>query len=196
MNDASPNSLTFLPRELPGLVLVKPRVHRDARGFFLETYNARAYEEGGIDVSFVQDNLSQSKSGTIRGLHAQLNHPQGKLVSVTEGEIFDVAVDIRPSSPTYGQWDGVRLSAERFEQFYIPPGFAHGFCVLSPHAKVSYKVTDFYNASDEIVIAWNDPALGIQWPVTDPILSERDRQAPMLSEHLDRLSKAPASTPA
>ncbi|MEE2752097.1 MAG: dTDP-4-dehydrorhamnose 3,5-epimerase [Myxococcota bacterium] len=196
MADASLNPLTFSPRPIPGLVLITPRVHRDPRGFFLETYNASAYGEKGLKASFVQDNFSQSTFGTIRGLHAQLTHPQGKLISVTEGEIFDVAVDIRVGSPTYGQWDGVRLSAESFQQFYIPPGFAHGFCVLSPQAKVAYKVTDFYDASDELVIAWNDPDLGIEWPVTEPILSERDRQAPRLSEHRARLSaQQPDTTP-
>jgi len=174
--------------------LITPRVHRDARGFFLETYNARAYQDGGIEASFVQDNFSLSTFGTIRGLHAQLTQPQGKLISVAEGEIFDVAVDIRVGSPTYGQWDGVHLRADSFQQFYIPPGFAHGFCVLSPQAKVAYKVTDFYDASDEVVIAWNDPDLGIQWPVTEPTLSERDRQAPRLAEHQVRLSTQQANT--
>ena len=167
--------MRFVPTALPDVILVEPDVYKDDRGFFLETYHERKYAEGGIAGPFVQDNHSRSVQGTLRGLHAQIRRPQGKLVRAVEGEMFDVAVDIRPGSPTFGRWVGVRLSGENFRQLYVPPGFAHGFCVLSPFAQVEYKCTDLYDPADEIGIAWNDPALGIAWPIMDPILSTRDQ---------------------
>ena len=168
--------------ELPEILIVEPEVFEDERGFFLETYHARKYAEAGIRAVFVQDNHSRSRRRTLRGLHAQGRHPQGKLVRVTQGEIFDVAVDIRPRSATFGRWVGMRLSAQSFRQAYIPPGFAHGFCVLSESAEVVYKCTEFHDPSDEIGIVWNDPAIGIAWPVAEPILSDKDRRAPRLAE--------------
>jgi dTDP-4-dehydrorhamnose 3,5-epimerase len=178
----------FRPTELPEVILVEPDVHRDQRGFFLETYHAKKYAEGGIAGPFVQDNHSRSVKGTLRGLHAQLRHPQGKLVRAVEGEMFDVAVDIRPSSPTFARWVGVRLSGENFRQLYIPPGFAHGFCVLSDVVHVEYKCTDFYRPEDEIGVAWDDPEIGIAWPVTDPVISGKDRALPRLRDLRERLA--------
>ena len=157
-------------------------MHRDARGFFLETYNARRYAAGGITGPFVQDNHSRSARGTLRGLHAQVQRPQGKLVRVVEGEIYDVALDIRRGSPAFGRWVGMRISGEDFRQLWIPPGFAHGFCVLSEVAHVEYKCTELYDASDEVSIAWNDPDIGIDWPVTDPVVSAKDARAPRLRD--------------
>ncbi|MBX7219862.1 MAG: dTDP-4-dehydrorhamnose 3,5-epimerase [Blastocatellia bacterium] len=180
--------MKFLPTELPEVIIIEPVVFRDTRGFFLETYQARKYREGGIDVTFVQDNHSRSSRGTLRGLHAQRTKPQGKLVRVIQGEIYDVAVDIRPHSPTFGRWVGLTLSAENFLQVFVPPGFAHGFCVVSETAEVEYKCTDFYNPGDEIGICWNDPALAIPWPVTEPILSTKDANHPCLSELIETLS--------
>jgi dTDP-4-dehydrorhamnose 3,5-epimerase len=162
-------------------------VHRDARGFFLETYNARKYAAGGITGPFVQDNHSRSARGTLRGLHAQVKRPQGKLVRVVEGEIYDVALDIRRGSPAFGRWIGMRISGEDFRQLWIPPGFAHGFCVLSEVAHVEYKCTELYDAADEIAIQWSDPDLGIAWPIRDPIVSARDSRAPRLREIKDKL---------
>ena len=174
--------MRFRPTELPDVILVEPDVHRDQRGFFLETYHARKYAEGGVPGPFVQDNHSRSVQGTLRGLHAQREHPQGKLVRAVEGEMFDVAVDIRPSSPTFGRWVGVRLSGENFRQLYIPPGFAHGFCVLSEVVHVEYKCTDFYRPEDEIGIAWDDPEIGITWPLSEPVISAKDRALPRLRD--------------
>ena len=175
--------MKFQPTEtLPDVVLIDPVVHSDERGFFLECYHAEKFAKGGIEVAFVQDNHSLSARGTLRGLHAQRESPQGKLVRAIEGEIFDVAVDIRPRSPTFGKWISAVLSAENFKLIYVPPGFAHGFCVLSERAQVQYKCTDLYRPDDEIVVAWNDPDIGIDWPVEDPTLSTRDRQAPRLAE--------------
>ena len=170
------------PGELSGLVVIDLKVFGDARGFFLETWNARLYRECGLDAQFVQDNLSFSRRGTLRGLHFQNPTRQGKLVSVLQGEVFDVAVDIRRSSPTFGRWHGVTLSGEDKRQFYIPPGFAHGFLVLSETAMFHYKCTDFYSPQDELAIRWDDPALGIQWPVKEPLLSEKDGKAPLLQD--------------
>jgi dTDP-4-dehydrorhamnose 3,5-epimerase len=171
-----------VPTELPGVVVIEPEIHRDGRGFFLETYHAGKYRASGIDLAFVQDNHSRSVGGTVRGLHLQIRRPQGKLIRVIEGEIYDVAVDVRRGSPTFGRWVGVTLSAETFRQCYIPPGFAHGFAVASPLAQVEYKCTDLYDPTDEIGIAWNDPSIGVQWPAAAPILSERDRRNPTLAE--------------
>jgi dTDP-4-dehydrorhamnose 3,5-epimerase len=176
-----------LPTEIPGVVLIEPTVHRDARGFFLESYNSVRYREHGIDAVFVQDNHSRSAGGTVRGLHAQRLHPQGKLVRVLRGEVWDVAVDIRRGSPTFGRWVGFVLSGDNFRQLWIPPGFAHGFCVLSETVHVEYKCTDFYDPVDEIAVAWNDPAIGIAWPVREPILSARDARARRLADVADHL---------
>lgn len=172
---------------LPGVLLIEPDVHEDGRGFFLETYHAERYREHGIVGPFVQDNHSRSIGGSLRGLHLQLKRPQGKLIRVIEGEIFDVAVDVRRGSPTFGRWVGVRLSSANFTQCFVPPGFAHGFCALSPIAQVEYKCTEVYDPASEIGIAWNDPAIGIAWPVDEPILSPRDRRHPTLEAVTHRL---------
>ena len=177
------------PTAVPGVLIVEPDIHRDGRGFFLETYHADRYREHGIAGPFVQDNHSRSVVGTLRGLHLQLRRPQGKLIRVIEGEIFDVAVDVRRGSPTFGRWVGVTLTAENLKQIYVPPGFAHGFAVVSPIAQVEYKCTDLYDPASEIGIAWNDPALAIAWPMADPILSARDRSHPRLAEVTDQLPR-------
>jgi dTDP-4-dehydrorhamnose 3,5-epimerase len=179
--------MRVLPTDLPGVVVVDPVVHRDSRGFFLETYNERRYREAGITATFVQDNHSRSAKGTVRGLHFQVRRMQGKLVRAVAGEMFDVAVDVRRGSPTFGRWVGVNLSAENFRQIYIPPGFAHGFCVVSEVGEVEYKCTELYEAADELVIAWNDPQIGIDWPAAEPLLSAKDKAAPRLAEVLERL---------
>jgi dTDP-4-dehydrorhamnose 3,5-epimerase len=175
------------PTELADVILIEPDVHKDSRGFFLETYHADKYRALGIDQPFVQDNHSRSVQGTVRGLHLQVRRPQAKLIRVVVGEIYDVAVDVRRGSPTFGRWVGVTLSAASFAQLYVPGGFAHGFSVISPVAEIEYKCTDLYDPADEIGIAWNDPALGIAWRFDAPILSERDRRHPTLSEVIDRL---------
>lgn len=167
---------------LAGVLIIEPRVFQDERGFFLETYHARRYAEAGLDAVFVQDNHSRSRYGTLRGLHFQVANPQGKLVRVIEGAIWDVAVDIRPGSSTFGQYVGVELSAGNVRQIYVPPGYAHGFCVTSDVAQVEYKCTAFYDAADERGIAWNDPTLAIPWPIATPILSARDSRNPTLAE--------------
>jgi len=175
------------PTDLPNVLVIEPTVHRDGRGFFVETYHADRYRQHGIVGPFVQDNHSRSMADTLRGLHLQRQHPQGKLIRVIEGEVFDVAVDVRRGSPTFGRWVSVTLSAENFRQVYVPPGFAHGFCVLSPVAQVEYKCTELYDPASEIGIAWNDPAIAIVWPVSQPLLSDRDRHHPTLVEAADRL---------
>lgn len=149
---------------IEGLCIIEPAVHGDSRGYFMETYNQRDMAENGLDMVFVQDNQSMSTKGVLRGLHTQKEHPQGKLVRVIQGRVFDVAVDLRPGSETYGKWYGLELSSENKKQFYIPQGFAHGFLVLSDTAEFCYKVTDFYHPNDELGIAWNDPTIGIEWP--------------------------------
>jgi dTDP-4-dehydrorhamnose 3,5-epimerase len=179
----------FTPTDLPGVVIVEPDVYRDGRGYFLETYHADKYRAGGIDVPFVQDNHSYSVGGTLRGLHLQLRRVQGKLIRVIEGEIADVAVDVRRGSPTFGRWVSVILSADNFKQCYVPPGFAHGFLVMSPVAQIEYKCTDLYDPASEIGIAWDDPQLAIGWPIAEPVLSERDRRNPSLSAVLDTLPR-------
>jgi dTDP-4-dehydrorhamnose 3,5-epimerase len=179
--------MEFIPTALPGVISVEPDVYKDARGFFLETWQEQKYRAGGIAGPFVQDNHSLSQEGTLRGLHLQCRHPQGKLVRVVEGEVFDVAVDVRRGSPTFGRWVGVTLSAENFRQFYIPPGFAHGFCVLSERGQLLYKCTDFYHPEDELTIAWNDPQIGIAWPLAEPLLSAKDAAGPLLAEVLEQL---------
>lgn len=163
---------------IEGLYVITPAVHGDRRGYFMETYNQKDMHEVGLDMVFVQDNQSMSTKGVLRGLHLQKEHPQGKLVRVIQGTVFDVAVDVRKGSPTYGQWFGIELSEENNIQFYISEGFAHGFYVLSDVAKFCYKVTDFWHANDEIGILWNDPTIGIDWPIPEgekPIVSEKDK---------------------
>ncbi len=168
--------------ELEGLLIIEPKVFGDARGFFMETWNEARYREAGIPLPFVQDNLSLSRRGILRGLHFQNPRPQGKLVSVIQGEVFDVAVDLRRTSPTFGKWQATNLSAENKRQFYVPPGFAHGFLVLSETALFHYKCTDFYLPQHEMTLRWNDPALAIQWPIADPLLSERDGKGLFLKD--------------
>jgi len=180
-------SARFVETNLPGVIVVEPKVHGDDRGFFVETYRADRYREGGIRETFVQDNHSYSRRGILRGLHAQFPHPQGKLLRVIEGEVFDVAVDARRGSPTYGEHFKVMISAENFRQIYVPPGLLHGFVVTSDVAQVEYKCTDLYHPEAEFSVAWNDPDLGIHWPVDDPILSAKDAGAPRLAEVQDRL---------
>ena len=170
---------------LPGVLLIKPRVFGDARGFFLETFSTERYRAAaGIDLPFVQDNLSRSQRGVLRGLHFQRARPQGKLVSVARGAVFDVAVDIDPDSPTCGMHVAVELSDSNHHQLWIPPGYAHGFCVLSAEADFFYKCTAYYDPADEGGLAWNCPRLGIAWPVREPVLSARDRGYPTLEELL------------
>jgi dTDP-4-dehydrorhamnose 3,5-epimerase len=179
----------FTPTALPDVIVIEPDVYRDARGFFLESYHCEKYRHGGIESRFVQDNHSQSAGGTLRGLHFQTRRPQGKLIRVIEGEIYDVAVDLRRGSPTFGKWVSVTLSANNFKQCYVPPGFAHGFCVVSPSAQVEYKCTDLYDPGDERGLMWNDPALGIAWPIDQPVLSDRDRRHPPLADLLETLPR-------
>ena len=167
---------------LEGIKLVTPKVFGDDRGFFMETYNQKVALEAGLPAEFVQDNHSYSQRGVLRGLHYQSPTWQGKLVRVVHGEIFDVAVDIRPDSPTYGQWFGAYLSAENKRQLYAAEGFAHGFCVTSEDAHVLYKCTALYVQQEDAGVLWNDPDIGIQWPIDDPILSDKDRQAPRLKD--------------
>jgi dTDP-4-dehydrorhamnose 3,5-epimerase len=174
---------------LPGVLVIHPDVYRDARGFFLETYSQPRYAAHGMSTAFVQDNHSHSSRCTIRGLHLQAAKGQGKLVRAVRGEMLDVAVDVRLGSPFFGRWTGAVLSGENFRQLYIPPGFAHGFAVLSDEVDVEYKCTELYDASDEVTVRWNDPAIGIEWPVKEPILSARDAQAPTLDQIRHRLPK-------
>ncbi len=164
---------------IEGLYVIEPTVFRDERGYFMETYNFNDFKEAGLDMVFVQDNQSMSVRGVLRGLHFQKQYPQGKLVRVVRGTVFDVAVDLRSESKTYGQWFGVELSAENKKQFYISPGFAHGFLVLSDEAEFVYKCTDFYHPGDEGGVAWNDPQIGIEWPLqqgVDLIISDKDKK--------------------
>ena len=181
-------SLRFSPTDVAGVILIEPQVFRDERGFFLETFRADTYGAAGIPTTFVQDNHSSSVKNTLRGLHLQWRRPQGKLVRVIRGEIWDVALDVRRDSPTVGRWTAARLSAENFHQLYVPPGCAHGFCVLSDVADVEYKCTALYDPSGEAGVAYDDPALAIPWPVTEPILSPRDRDHGTLKELLERMT--------
>lgn len=168
-----------IPTAIPDVLIIEPKVFGDARGFFYESFNQRAFNEAtGLDVQFVQDNHSRSAKGVLRGLHYQIEHSQGKLVRVVQGAVFDVAVDIRKASPTFGKWVGVELSAENFRQFWVPPGFAHGFLVLSESADFLYKTTDYYYPEHERAIRWDDPAIGINWPLSAlPTLSSKDGSA-------------------
>ncbi|MCA3749546.1 MAG: dTDP-4-dehydrorhamnose 3,5-epimerase [Rubrobacter sp.] len=182
--------MRVLETELPGVLVVEPQVFGDERGFFMESFNGRRYREAGLPEGFVQDNLSFSRRGVLRGLHFQHPQGQGKLVSVLRGEVFDVAVDVRRGSPTFGRWTGLSLSEENKRQLYIPPGFAHGFVVLSEAALFFYKCTEYYAPECERTVLWSDPEIGIDWPVGEPVLSEKDRAAPALREmppgHLPR----------
>ena len=170
------------PQSFPEILLIEPRVFRDRRGYFLEIFQARRYSEQGMPADFVQDNLSYSLRGVVRGLHYQLRFPQGKLGVPLTGEIWDVVVDIRRGSPTFGQWLSVTLSADPCRQLYVPPGFAHGFAVVSDEATVLYKCTDFYHPEDEYGLIWNDPDLAIPWPAAAPVLSDKDGQYPRLKD--------------
>ena len=183
----SVDGIKFTRMRVPDVILVEPPFFEDARGFFLETYHTEKYARGGVTGTFVQCNRSYSVKGVLRGLHLQLAHPQGKLVSVIEGEVFDVAVDVRKGSPSFKQWVGVVLSGDNFKQMYIPPGFAHGFCTLSEYAHLQYQCTDFYDPAGELGIIWNDPEIGIEWPLADPILSKKDSALPLFKEVTGRL---------
>jgi len=174
--------MNVIPCDIQGPLILEPAVFGDARGFFVESYNRARYAAAGLDQEFVQDNFSFSRRGTLRGLHFQNPNPQGKLVSVWQGEVWDVAVDLRRDSPTFGRWMGVTLSAENKRQFWVPPGFAHGFVVTSETALFHYKCTAIYSPTDERGIRWDDPALGIKWPVAEPILSKRDAAAALLAD--------------
>jgi dTDP-4-dehydrorhamnose 3,5-epimerase len=167
---------------LPGCVVIEPQVHGDARGFFYESFNAARFAEAGLDLAFVQANVSRSAEGVLRGLHYQWPNPQGKLVSVLEGEVYDVAVDIRAGSPTFGQWAAAILSADNKRHFWVPEGFAHGFAVLSAHATFTYQCTALYDRDADTAIRWNDGAIGIDWPLAEPTLSARDAAAPFLAD--------------
>ena len=179
--------MQVLSLEIPAVKLIRPRVFEDARGFFYEAWNQRTFAASGLPGGFVQANHSRSAGGTLRGLHFQWTKPQGKLVRALSGEIFDVAVDLRPASPTFGRWVGHLLSAAARELLWVPEGFAHGFCALGEGADFEYFCTDFYDPADEGAIRWNDPGLAIGWPVENPSLSAKDAAAPTLSEQLERL---------
>ncbi|MFZ6026453.1 MAG: dTDP-4-dehydrorhamnose 3,5-epimerase [Chloroflexota bacterium] len=177
--------MDLIPTTLPDVIAIQPEVRGDARGFFMETYHAQRFMDAGLPTHFVQDNHSRSRQGTLRGLHYQIRQAQGKLVRAIAGEIYDVAVDIRRSSPTFGQWVGLILSAENKQQLWVPAGFAHGFYVLSDFAEVTYKTTDFYAPEWERTILWNDPVLGVEWPIPAgqaPLLSPKDLQGKPLRE--------------
>lgn len=177
--------MKFTPTSIPDVILIEPRVFGDARGFFMETYQANLFAEAGIATNFVQDNHSGSPKGVLRGMHYQVQHTQGKLVRVIAGEVYDVVVDLRRSSPTFGKWMGIMLSAENKRQLWIPEGFAHGFLVTSEWAEFMYKVTDFYAPESERTILWNDPTIGIEWPCLEgatPILSAKDANGKRFEE--------------
>jgi dTDP-4-dehydrorhamnose 3,5-epimerase len=174
--------MQIVETSLAGVLLIKPRVFGDPRGFFVETYSARRYADAGIAAPFVQDNLSRSQRGVLRGLHLQHPFGQGKLVSVPEGEVFDVVVDVRVGSPTFGRWFGATLSGENQHQVYVPPGFAHGFCALRDDTLFSYKCTELYHPETELGVRWDDPDIGITWPLDAPALSKKDLQYPRLRE--------------
>ena len=171
-------NLEILKTSIDGVLLIKPEVFGDSRGFFFESYTKKKYSQDGIDIEFVQDNHSKSSRGVLRGLHYQISKPQDKLVRVVQGEVFDVAVDIRKDSPTFGRWEGFLLSGENMQQVFVPKGLAHGFCVLSETAEFLYKCSDYYYPEDEGGIIWNDPDLKIDWPMTDPLLSNKDKKYP------------------
>jgi len=174
--------MKFIETSLPGVILIEPRVYDDDRGFFMETYHSEKFSRGGITGTFVQDNHARSSKGVLRGLHYQIKHAQGKLMRAIVGEVYDVAVDIRRDSPHFGEWVGITLSAENKNQLYIPPGFAHGYYVLSDVAEIVYKCTDLYHPEYERGILWSDQEIGIDWPGRQPVLSDKDRQLPRLNE--------------
>ncbi|GBC64042.1 dTDP-4-dehydrorhamnose 3,5-epimerase [Desulfonema ishimotonii] len=174
--------MNVIPTPLGGVLILEPKVFGDHRGFFMEAHHREKYRAAGISCDFVQDNISCSVRGTLRGLHYQIRHGQAKLVQAVTGEVFDVAVDLRPGSPTFGEWTGVHLSGQNHRQLFIPAGFAHGFCVLSQSAHFLYKCAAFYDPEDEGGILWSDPEIGIEWPVSDPVISEKDRRLPLLSQ--------------
>ncbi|MFV1976630.1 MAG: dTDP-4-dehydrorhamnose 3,5-epimerase [Candidatus Scalindua sp.] len=174
--------MKYTKTDLPGVLLIEPRVFQDSRGFFMETFHQKKYAEAGIDYAFIQDNYSHSTRGTLRGLHYQLKHPQAKLVYVIKGEIYDVAVEIRRGSPGFGKWTGQYLSGKNRRQIFVPEGFAHGFCVISETADVLYKTTDLYKPDDEYGVLWSDPTIRIDWPVEVPIVSDKDKQFPGLKD--------------
>lgn len=181
--------MKIIKTKLQDCLIIKPKVFGDDRGFFLEGYHEDRYFDAGIKERFVQDNRSRSSQNVLRGLHFQKTKPQGKLVTVTDGEVFDVAVDLRPESDTFGQYEAVILTGENKLQFYVPPGFAHGFCVLSESADFQYKCTDYYDPSDESGLLWNDPIIDIKWPVMNPLLSEKDKVQPLLNEIEDKIKQ-------
>lgn len=174
--------MNIIKTNIEGPLIIEPKVFGDERGFFMEQYNRERYRDVGIDADFRQDNLSSSRYGVLRGLHYQNPYAQGKLVQVLTGEVYDVAVDLRQSSPTFGKWTAVTLSAENKRQFWVPPGFAHGFCVTSEHALFSYKVSQRYAPEAEKSVLWNDPGLAIPWPVDNPIISDKDQQGALLKD--------------
>ncbi|MGD2185600.1 MAG: dTDP-4-dehydrorhamnose 3,5-epimerase [Desulfobacterales bacterium] len=174
--------MKVISTDIEDVLVIEPQVFNDDRGYFLETYQVRRFKSAGIDNTFVQDNLSFSIKNTLRGLHFQVTHPQAKLIQVISGEIFDVAVDIRSESPTFGHWVGIHLAAHQKQQVFIPEGFAHGFCVLSDTAQVIYKCSDYYYPDDEGGILWSDPTIGIDWPLKHPITSDKDNQLPCITE--------------
>ena len=174
--------MKIIETKLPGVLIIEPDIFGDSRGFFMETYHKERYGVAGMDAEFVQDNTSFSTRGTLRGLHFQYPHSQAKLVQVFMGEVFDVAVDIRKGSPAFGKWFGATLSSENKQQLFIPAGFAHGFCVLSETALFSYKCTEFYSPSDERGVLWSDPVIGIEWPINDPLLSDKDEKYPRFND--------------
>lgn len=177
--------ITIVETKIKDLVIIEPTVFGDERGYFLEAYNQEEFKEAGIDVTFIQDNESKSKKGVLRGLHFQTNNPQGKLVRVIHGEVFDVAVDLRKNSPTYGKWEGIYLSGEMKNMLYVPPGFAHGFLVTSEEATLTYKCTSFYDSISDSGICYNDPEIGINWPIEDLkdiLLSDKDKALKTLNE--------------
>ena len=179
-------NFTFIPTSIEGVTIVDVKSYGDERGYFMETYKRPDFVAGGIDCDFVQDNQSRSTRGVLRGLHFQIEHPQSKLVRVVEGEVFDVAVDLRPGSPTFGQWEGVVLSAENRRQFFVPRGFAHGFYVMSETATFCYKCDDVYHPNDEGGLMWDDPSIAVAWPVPDgegPVLSEKDGLHPSFEQY-------------
>ena len=179
--------MQFIPTEIPEVILIEIPKFGDHRGFFMETYHAQKFIDGGISAEFIQDNHAASQKNILRGLHYQLRFPQGKLVRCIQGEILDVAVDIRKSSPTFGKWVGEVLSSENTRQLYVPPGFAHGYVVRSEHAEVEYKCTELYHPEDDYGILWNDPEIGIDWGVEYPILSEKDEKQPLLKEVKEKI---------
>ncbi|HEY2325077.1 MAG TPA: dTDP-4-dehydrorhamnose 3,5-epimerase [Thermoanaerobaculia bacterium] len=174
--------MKFTETRVPGVILIEPQVHGDKRGFFMETYRADVFKAHGIDQTFVQDNHSRSARGVLRGLHYQEPYPQGKLVRCVRGELFDVAVDVRRGSPAFGKWYGTTLSEENKAMLWVPPGFAHGFCALTDDAELVYKTTEIYHPETDHSILWNDPEIGIEWPIAEPSLSAKDAAAPLLRD--------------